>query len=332
MISPDSAPRKMPGRMVDYLSMVRLDHSTKHLFIVPGIVIAYLLRGRGVGGWFQGLVDWGPRVFWGLLAAVCIASANYVINEFLDREFDRFHPTKSRRACVQRDIDGRIVWLLWLVLVVGGLVAASRLGGVATLVAGVFALQGIVYNVAPLRTKDRTYWDVMSESINNPLRLLLGWAMIDGTTLAPASVILAYWSGGAFLMSAKRLSEYRDIISRSKKEILIKYRLSFAGYTERSLTVSCFVYGLFSTFFLAIFLVKYRIEYVLLMPVVVALFADYFYISMLPNSVAQSPERLFRERGLVFLVICLAVVFAATTVFDLPVLVRLTEQHYISLE
>lgn len=266
------------------------------------------------------------------MAAVCIASANYVINEFLDREFDKFHPTKSRRASVQRDIDGRIVWLLWLGLVVGGEVAALHLGGVATLVAAAFALQGIVYNVAPLRTKDRTYWDVISESINNPLRLLLGWTMIDGTTLAPSSVILSYWSGGAFLMAAKRLAEYFDIINRSKKEVLIKYRSSFAGYTERSLMISCFIYGLISTFFLEIFLVKYRIEYLLLMSVVILLFAEYLYMAMLPNSAAQSPEKLFGERRLVLLVVCLVVVFAATTAVDMPILTTLTEQHYISLE
>jgi hypothetical protein len=43
----------------------------------------------------------------------------------------------------------------------------------------IFALQGIVYNVRPLRTKDKPYLDVISESINNPLRLTIGWAMID---------------------------------------------------------------------------------------------------------------------------------------------------------
>src|SRR3546814_5276243 len=46
--------------------------------------------------------------------------ANYVINEYLDRDFDALHPTKSLRRAVQRQMDGRVVWLLWLTLVVAG--------------------------------------------------------------------------------------------------------------------------------------------------------------------------------------------------------------------
>src|SRR3546814_19999350 len=56
----------------------------------------------------------------GLVMAVLIASANYVINEYLDRDFDALHPKKSLRRAVQRQMDGRVVWLLWLTLVVAG--------------------------------------------------------------------------------------------------------------------------------------------------------------------------------------------------------------------
>jgi hypothetical protein len=86
-----------------------------------------------------------------------------------------------------------------------------------------------------------------------------------------------------------------------------------------------------SSFFLAIFLIKYRIEYILLMPLITVLFAHYFALSMQPDSPAQAPEKLFRERGLVFLVVAIAALFAVTTFIDLPALEALTGQRYISL-
>jgi hypothetical protein len=196
----------------------------------------------------------------------------------------------------------------------------------------IFGMQGIVYNVPPLRTKDKPYFDVISESINNPIRLTIGWAMIDPSTLPPSSIILAYWSGGAFLMAAKRYSEYREIVASHSAELLILYRASFAGYSEVSLNISCFVYGLLSTFFLAVFLIKYRVEYLIVVPAVIALFGYYLALSTKPASSAQNPEKLFRERKLIFLVVILAVLFLVATFIDMPILSVFSGQRYITLQ
>jgi 4-hydroxybenzoate polyprenyltransferase len=321
----DQADAKPNGSLADYLALARFDHSTKHIFIVPGIVLAYLLRG-------------GPSQFpvgqamLGLITAICIASANYVINEYLDREFDKHHPTKSHRRAVERALRGNFVALEWVVFVLIGLSCAWIGGTTLFVTACIFALQGIVYNVRPFRSKEIPYWDVISESINNPLRLTIGWAMIDQYTLPPSSIILAYWFGGAFLMAAKRYSEYREIVASHGTELLIRYRASFAGYSETSLNISCFVYGLLSTFFLAIFLIKYRVEYLLLVPVIIALFGYYLALSTKPASSAQNPEKLFREPKLIALVAILAALFVVATYVDMPALSVFTGQQYITLQ
>jgi 4-hydroxybenzoate polyprenyltransferase len=323
-----SDPAALPtGTLRDYLALARFDHSTKHIFIVPGIVLVYLLRGIPLH-----LPSVYVDIILGLIAAICIASANYVINEYLDREFDKHHPTKSSRRAVQTVLSGSLVKLEWVIFTVVGLGCAWISSKTMFFTAFVFALQGIVYNVPPLRSKNLPYWDVISESINNPLRLTIGWVMIDPTTLPPSSIILAYWFGGAFLMAAKRYSEYREIVGSHGAELLIRYRASFAGYSEVSLNISCFIYGLLSTFFLAIFLIKYRVEYLLLLPVIIALFGYYLALSTRPASSAQAPEKLFRERKLIALVGLLAVMFIVASYVDMPALDVFYGQQFISLQ
>jgi 4-hydroxybenzoate polyprenyltransferase len=308
----------------EYVSIARLDHVTKHVFVLPGILLAYLLRGVQTN-------DLVSMALLGLIVAISIASANYTINEYLDRASDRHHPTKSARAAVQTEMSGTIVFLQWLLLLVVGLTAGYLAGTVMLITAVLFAAQGIFYNVRPIRTKDVPYLDVLSEAVNNPFRLMIGWAIVDPTTLPPSSIILAYWFGGAFLMGSKRLSEYREIVASHGKELLARYRKSFHGYTEINLTSSVFIYALLSIAFLSVFLLKYRIEYLLVLPAVVLLFGKYLALSMLPGSTAQKPERLFKEHGLLVIAAVVAALFVLFTFVDVPALQTLTTQQFIAI-
>lgn len=320
-----AAPGTTKAGLSDYIEIMRLSHSTKHVFIVPGIVLALLLRG------YPGHVAL-MNVILGFGCAVAIASANYVINEWLDRFSDQYHPTKSKRSAVQKEFSGQLIWAQWAALVAAGLLLALISSRAMLMAAAIFALQGIVYNVRPFRTKDLPYFDVIVESINNPLRLIIGWTMIDAQTLPPASIIMSYWFGGAFLMASKRLSEYRQIVSTHGLDVLGRYRASFARYSDVSLTVSCFVYAILASFLLAVFFIKYRIEYIVIMPLITILFGMYLSISMTVDSSAQNPEKLYKERGLIAVVASIFVCFIVLTFVDIPPIEALSAQHFIRLD
>src|SRR3546814_2284176 len=93
-------------------------------------------------------------------------------------------------------------------------------------------------------------------------------------------------------MGTKRLSEYREIVVSHGPAPLARYRKSFAGYDEVTLTASCLFYALLSVMAAPIFLVKYRIAYVLLLPALGLLFSTYLALAMPPGRSEEPTSQL----------------------------------------
>lgn len=299
----------------DYLKIARPDHWVKNIFVLPGCALAITLSGR--------ISPATPLLIIHSLIVTClIASANYTINEFLDAKFDRFHPIKKDRPGAQGHLWAPLVVVQWALLSAVGLALAAEASWPMFAAAAFLLFMGILYNVEPIRTKDRAYLDVLSESINNPIRLTIGWVVILPGQLPPSSLLICYWMGGAFLMAMKRYSEYRRIGS---PEIAGSYRRSFRVYTERTLLLSSFFYALTASLLLGVFLIKYRIEYLLTVPLFALLFTQYFSLSMEADSAAQAPEKLYKEKSLVIVVFALVASVAILTFIDIPALAILME-------
>ena len=160
------------------------------------------------------------------------------------------------------------------------------------------------------------------------LRLMMGWFVVTNSSLPPSSILIGYWMGGAFLMATKRFAEYRMI---NNPEIAGLYRQSFKRYTEKTLLASAQFYSLISTFCLGIFLIKYRIEYLLCMPLIFMLFSYYMAMAFNPDSAVQRPEKLFKEKKLMLLVFVITIAFIALTGIDLDFLHSLTSSSLVGI-
>jgi len=308
--------------MKNYIKIARPDHWVKNLFIVPGVAVAFLLVG------VPGLTGLLWKFIIGFFATCFIASANYVINEWLDAEFDRFHPTKKHRPVVSSNMKFSLVMVEYVVLIVAGLVCSLAVNRHFLYVELWLLVMGVLYNVKPIRTKDVPFLDVISESVNNMIRLLLGWFVVTESQIPPVSILFGYWMGGAFLMGIKRFAEYRMI---GDPELAGRYRRSFVHYTEQTLLCSSMFYAFCATFSMGVFLVKYRVEYLVAMPFLFFLFVYYLFIAFKEDSAVQKPEKLYKEKKLIAYVLFLMVIFLILTFVDIPVLNIFYEPHLIHL-
>jgi 4-hydroxybenzoate polyprenyltransferase len=173
---------------------------------------------------------------------------------------------------------------------------------------------GCAYNVAPVRTKDVPYLDVVSEAVNNPLRMLAGWYMTGTSLIPPASLLLSYWMIGCYFMALKRYAEYRDL---GNARVAALYRKSFGFYTEERLLASVVFYSSSAMLFFGAFIVRYRLELLLAVPLIALVMALYLDLSFKPDSAVQRPEGLYRERGLVSSVIVCAALMLLLFLVDI---------------
>jgi decaprenyl-phosphate phosphoribosyltransferase len=297
-----------------HIQVARIDHWFKNVFVIPGIIAAVGVDPKHVAK------DLGLRIALGGISVCLVASSNYVINEVLDAPTDRAHPVKFARPVPSGLVNIPLAYVQWLALMLAGVGVGHLLGtGFALTMIGLWVM-GCIYNIPPIRSKDLPYVDVLSEAVNNPLRLLAGWLIAGTASVAPASLLLSYWMVGCYFMAMKRFAEWRHIGDPARAAA---YRRSFAFYTEERLLVAIVFYASAAMLFLGAFIMRYRLELILSFPFIALAMAMYLVVALRPDSAVQRPEGLYREPLLMATLIVCSVVIAVLLVVDIPVLPRI---------
>ena len=162
------------SRLLPYIRIARPDHWLKNVFMVLGIVLAVFYRPAAAN---PGLLI---TLCVGMLSVCLVASSNYVINEVIDGPRDALHPVKRHRPVPAGLVNVSWAYVEWIALGAAGLLLAaastSRSSGRRC------GCWRWACSTTCRRSGSRTwpYLDVLSESVNNAIRLYLGWfAVID---------------------------------------------------------------------------------------------------------------------------------------------------------
>lgn len=273
-------------RIGAHIAIARLDHSIKNLFVLPGVIVPLSI--------YPGLMTRAliGKLVLAFISITLVACSNYVINEVLDAPFDRLHPTKKNRAAARGHVNTTVAYIQWIAMMLVGVAIGLLVGRMFALTAAFLWIMGCFYNIPPARTKDVPYLDVLTESINNPIRMLLGWYAVTSLLVPPVSLLISYWMIGCYFMALKRFSEFNEI---GDKTLAGSYRASFKRYTPESLLVSVMFYASTAMLFFGAFILRYRIELILGFPLVAWTMAIYFKLAFKPESSVQNPEKLYRE-------------------------------------
>ncbi|MCB0359612.1 MAG: UbiA family prenyltransferase, partial [Bdellovibrionales bacterium] len=107
--------KRTPGLLAPYISIARIDHWFKNVFMLFGVLLAFFIRPEVLAE------QYAFDLIFALLAVCFVASSNYVLNEILDREFDAFHPEKCHRPIPAGQVSLPLAYLEWGVLALVGI-------------------------------------------------------------------------------------------------------------------------------------------------------------------------------------------------------------------
>lgn len=192
------------------------------VFIAPAAANAIISRGP------DGLEFHAHRVLQALLAFVVfsmVASGTYLINDSVDVEADRLHPTKRNRPIAAGVVPIPLAVGLAVVLIGGGLALGLARSWEFCLVVAIYAIQTTLYS---FWLKNEPVLDVVALSGGFILRLLGGAYAVDVGISKWFFIISSF--GALFIAAGKRVAEKRELGGRTEG-----IRRTLGIYTENYL-------------------------------------------------------------------------------------------------
>jgi 4-hydroxybenzoate polyprenyltransferase len=197
----------------DYLRLLRPQEWVKNGFVFVGILFA--------NAWRQpGMLE---QVFIAALAFCLVSSAVYVLNDLLDREQDRVHPTKNSRPLAAGTLSTTSAILLVVLLFLVGFGSATFVSNKVLLILLTYTLVNIAYSI---RLKHVVVLDVFAIASGFMLRILAG---TFGIGIPPSQwLLLCGLMIALFLGFSKRRAElYASGEDMSHRRVLESYHPVF---------------------------------------------------------------------------------------------------------
>lgn len=261
----------------------------------------HLLRPRQ---WYKNLVVFLPLIFsqylfntedflkvsLGFLALCLVSSANYIINDILDREKDKYHPEKCKRPIASGEISiPEALAMCIFLLFISTLLAYDLAPKFSFFVWSLFGLTTL-YSVS---LKNEPFADLLMIAVNFIVRAVSG-AVIINRDISPWLVFCTFFLS-LFLSTAKRESDLHYLKEKAAehKPVLKYYTPELTRALMIIATTSLIIsYAMYS------FLSQYQ-HLLFSLPFALYCIFRYFYLAMQGSEIARHPEKGFKDIRLV---------------------------------
>ena len=221
-------------------------------------MIIYLIKSCRLRQWTKNFLIFAPAIFskdyylfgWfncvvAFFSFCLISSGIYLINDIIDIDSDRNHPTKCKRPIAAGKIKPNIAFSLSLLLITLSLIISSNISNLICLLITIYLFIQILYC---LSFKNKPILDIFSISAGFLLRALVGVAAYGGNWSHWFLLTIGMLS--LFLAIEKRKTELRNseksgILTR---KVLSRYSLPLFQRLESTVTSCAFMaYALWSS-------------------------------------------------------------------------------------
>ena len=175
-----------------------------------------------------GVLGNGTALFRTAIAFICFclaASGTYFVNDALDIEADRRHPTKRHRPIAAGEVSLRAATIGGVVLIAGSIGLAFAARWQLSLVVGGYLLQTVLYSIW---LKHEAVLDLACVASGFVLRTIAGGVAV-GVTISPWFLIVA-GSASLFMVTGKRHAEMVELGEHAGG-----HRLTLAMYSREFL-------------------------------------------------------------------------------------------------
>ncbi|NTV22807.1 MAG: UbiA prenyltransferase family protein [Nanoarchaeota archaeon] len=223
-------------------------------------------------------------LFFGFILLCLVSSANYIINDILDREKDRLNPEKRNRPIASGKVSVTEGLILSALLLVSAFSLAFYISKPMFFVILVLFVNTQLYSFI---FKRHIFMDVISVALNFSIRAMGGHAFVSARI--SNWVILCTFFLAILLATAKRYSEYLFVAGSRKGALKIYDRKTLdhlLSFSSVSFVLSVAIFPFFSEF-------SGRMLY--LLPVLIFICFRYIFLVRTGSVIARKPQMIFKD-------------------------------------